>query len=543
MKNLLLVHAFALVYVSAALSVGCGGTVQNPDADAVVNVDVASDVADTGIDVAATDGTVVDADAAQGDVTGGDLQFDGDVVEDDAEHADAADIGLSDVDAAVCADALPLRCGDRFNHSTLIQGRPNVWSGYSRTARLENGPETIYELTTEASCKATVRLTNLTVDLDVLRLEQCDPWSSTVAASTPLDIQDDEVIEFDTQAGVGDLVVVDGYAGAAGEYTISVDCDCLAPSATYMAAIAECAYQFGDTTGYIPPVPDEMSCMDAPCTADADCPVMETVFLGGQCVTGNCVYCWQDSQCPELSVCRGGRCVNRGVSRCPAPPSCEQPGCRLVDISEAVCPVCVCDTVFDDPCSVDIDCQPMAHHFFQHCVYGRCAECRNDSECEGGLQCLPPGLCYSMTEHPSVLYGAWLIGWFGGLDHFSYFRFEPDGTLRRARYESDGIWMDDIMLGQCSVAMEDMPVQFIGTWEPEVTESGFLIIRIDFKALCSASDWQERFSVTLNTEGPGITLTSVDHPDTMDLIGTRVAADWCSADFAICPLPEYPVLL
>jgi hypothetical protein len=532
MKNLLsfqVLISVVLALSALTLTVGCGGTTQNPgtDDDAVA-ADVAGDVvmADNGADVAVTD------------VTPGEV----DVVEGDAPQDDINDAGLSDVDAAACADALPLRCGDSFNHSTLIQGRPNVWSGYSRTARLENGPETIYELTTEASCKATVRLTNLTVDLDLLRLEECDPWSSTVAASTPLDIQDDEDIVFNTRKDVGDLVVVDGYDGAAGEYTISVDCDCLAPSATYMAAIAECAYQFGDTTGYIPPVPDEMSCMDAPCTADADCPVMETVFLGGQCVTGNCVYCWQDSQCPELSVCRGGRCVNRGVSPCPPPPACDTVGCRLVDISEAVCSVCVCDTVFDDPCSVDIDCQPMAHHFFQHCVYGRCAECRNDSECDGG-QCLPPGLCYSMAEHPSVLYGAWLIGWFGGLDHFSYFRFEPDGTLRRGSYASDGMWMDDIMLGQCSVAPDDMSGQIIGTWEPEVTESGFLIIRIDFKALCSAPDWLERFSVTLNAEGPGITLTSVDRPDSMDLTGMRVAADWCSADFAICPLPEYPVLL
>ena len=54
--------------------------------------------------------------------------------------------------AAECSTALPLKCGDRLNHSTLIQGRPNLWSGYGSTQRAESGRETIYALSTAADC-------------------------------------------------------------------------------------------------------------------------------------------------------------------------------------------------------------------------------------------------------------------------------------------------------------------------------------------------------------------------------------------------------
>jgi len=128
--------------------------------------------------------------------------------------------------AGACPTAVPLHCGDGLSGNTLVDGRPDVWSGYSCTARLESGPEVLYSFTADADCLVTVRLDNLALDLDLLVLDACDPWSCTTAASTPLDIQDGEEVAFDVTAGAQYFVVVDGYAGASGTYDIAVDCQC-----------------------------------------------------------------------------------------------------------------------------------------------------------------------------------------------------------------------------------------------------------------------------------------------------------------------------
>jgi hypothetical protein len=120
---------------------------------------------------------------------------------------------------------MPLRCGDQLSHSTLIQGRPNQWSGYGCTQRLESGPEVLYAFQANARYEVTVRLTNLQVDIDLLLLDACDSWVCMAASSTPLDLQHGaEAITFQAQAGRAYSLAVDGYDGASGEYTIAVDC-------------------------------------------------------------------------------------------------------------------------------------------------------------------------------------------------------------------------------------------------------------------------------------------------------------------------------
>ncbi|MBI4917257.1 MAG: hypothetical protein HY825_15575 [Acidobacteria bacterium] len=73
-------------------------------------------------------------------------------------------------------------------------------------------------------CPVQVRLRNLDVDLDLLLLPDCAPESCTAASSTPF--THDELIEFTAVAGTDYFVVVDGYDGTAGRYTIEVDCSC-----------------------------------------------------------------------------------------------------------------------------------------------------------------------------------------------------------------------------------------------------------------------------------------------------------------------------
>jgi hypothetical protein len=111
-----------------------------------------------------------------------------------------------------CENPLPLQCGDRLNHSTLVQGRPNVWNGYGCSQRWMSGPEAIYFIQPPTGCQPVVQLKNLTADLSLFFLPSCDSLFCTEPSATV--------------TGQPYFVVVDGYNGAAGSYTLEVDCTC-----------------------------------------------------------------------------------------------------------------------------------------------------------------------------------------------------------------------------------------------------------------------------------------------------------------------------
>ncbi len=117
-----------------------------------------------------------------------------------------------------CDSPMPLRCGDRVNHSTLVQGRPNSWTAYACTAQWMSGRESLYALHSPVACKVAVRFSSSEPDLRLIRLESCESMSCTsVPTNAPL---------FAVSAGQTKLFVVDGYDGAAGSYTLEVDCEC-----------------------------------------------------------------------------------------------------------------------------------------------------------------------------------------------------------------------------------------------------------------------------------------------------------------------------
>ena len=113
--------------------------------------------------------------------------------------------------AGSCENPLPLKCGDRLNHSTLVQGRPNVWVGYGCSQRWMSGPEAIYFLQPPAGCQAVVQFKNPSADLEAFVLPSCSFLSSC---------------SFQPAVGQPSFVVVDGYNGASGTYTLQVDCTC-----------------------------------------------------------------------------------------------------------------------------------------------------------------------------------------------------------------------------------------------------------------------------------------------------------------------------
>ncbi len=139
---------------------------------------------------------------------------------------DTVETMAADAPASSCPGALPLRCGDRLDHDTTVQGRPDDWRGYACSARLESGRETVYDFRPDGACQVSVRLTHLTTDIDLFLLDACDPFASLACSSTPLDIQTLETVAFPALAARDYVLAVDGYAGAEGPYTIEADCLC-----------------------------------------------------------------------------------------------------------------------------------------------------------------------------------------------------------------------------------------------------------------------------------------------------------------------------
>ena len=307
----------------------------------------------------------------------------------------------------------------------------------------------------------------------------------------------------------------------------------LAQCPKYVAALAEWAYWW-DTVVECPTVSSLWRCQ-----TDEECQsmVMDCCQFGMLCVQGNCVDCWSDETLPfpdPDASCRAGHSVEPPPVWVVGPP-CNMPGCSLLYLSEVPRPVCVCDSVFDKPCNVDADCL-VYDYPYKRCVYGRCAECRGDEDCDG-MTCLPPGLCFSMDPHPSVIYGTWLIGTI--MDSipapYRFIRFEPDGILRRGQYESLGGFMDDGPGPVCTIPMP-LDGATIGTWEPDTTQNGSLAIRMQLLSSCAPGEvWTARYLVTVSEDGEYMLLQDLETPF-FGFDGARVSPDSCLPDMSLCDI-------
>ncbi|NUN14982.1 MAG: calcium-binding protein [Myxococcales bacterium] len=306
---------------------------------------------------------------------------------------------------------------------------------------------------------------------------------------------------------------------------------CLADECLYIGALAESPYGYTQPGGTACPTTFPL---ESRCKTDADC-AQGSADSGKSCVFGNCVYCAGDAQCELGEICRAGRCVP-AAAECPPTPPCSEFGCFLITPSESPCPICVCDSIHNKACTDDQFCMMFSSVKYEGCIYGRCAVCRNDKDCTVG-HCLPPGLCYQTTPELHHIYGTWLIGWPGGLDHFSYFRFEPDGTLRRGHYLAGGTFMDDFPQLPCG--FEEMPTDYplLGSWEPEVTQSGFLVIRVHLNVSCDVGGgYAARFNVTLKANNQA---DFYDIDTSNSLMGVKLPPETCAPDFSICETPTF----
>ena len=135
------------------------------------------------------------------------------------------DLSLSCPD---CATNWPLNCIANSDTWSNTSG-PSDWSDYSCTAVNDNesGPEYIYVFNVAEDGDATVDLTGLTADLDLFVLEAvndggCDPnecLDSSRSGGTS-----DESVTFSVLSGETYYIVVDGYNGNTGPYSISLTC-------------------------------------------------------------------------------------------------------------------------------------------------------------------------------------------------------------------------------------------------------------------------------------------------------------------------------
>jgi len=116
---------------------------------------------------------------------------------------------------------LPLACGAEVRNDTT-HAPSRVESYQCRPSWIESGPEQLYRLNLSPAQPLTITLSDMNVDLDVFLLTEMDPDTCIAAGDTYL--QKDNL-----PAGLY-YVVVDGFEGASGSYTLRVSCPAGTPA-------------------------------------------------------------------------------------------------------------------------------------------------------------------------------------------------------------------------------------------------------------------------------------------------------------------------
>ena len=119
--------------------------------------------------------------------------------------ATAASSGLD------CSSAVTLTSGTAYSSTT--SGSPSNVSTYSCTSWNESGPEKVHKVTTTATGDISATLSGMSADEDVFILSACDPDSCNASGDTSATY---------SSAPAGTYyIVVDGYNGASGSYTLT----------------------------------------------------------------------------------------------------------------------------------------------------------------------------------------------------------------------------------------------------------------------------------------------------------------------------------
>ena len=149
-----------------------------------------------------------------GNVDPGEACDDGNIADGDGCSA------TCEIENTVCEPAFTLGCGDTDSWNTTFTGSTDGADSYSCSTFDASGREYTYSFTSDVTGQVSVALSNLAVDLDIYVVGDqgggCDPGNC-------LGFGEDN-ITFDAVAGETYFIVVDGYQGAEGSYSIALDC-------------------------------------------------------------------------------------------------------------------------------------------------------------------------------------------------------------------------------------------------------------------------------------------------------------------------------
>lgn len=112
-----------------------------------------------------------------------------------------------------CTNAVPVACGGVYDGDNT--NAPDNVQSYSCVGWTESGGEIVYELTLGATYSVTALLSNMTADFDVFMLGSCDESDCLTYG--------DASATYEYGAGTW-YIVVDGYSGATGTFTLTIDC-------------------------------------------------------------------------------------------------------------------------------------------------------------------------------------------------------------------------------------------------------------------------------------------------------------------------------
>lgn len=132
-----------------------------------------------------------------------------------------------------CERPITASCGGLYT-GTTASGENNYQSYPFNGASNNNktGPEVVYSFIATFDGELTVNLTNLSANLDLFLLEDCNPANSVVAVSKNTGTSNEQII-FSVTTGSAYHIIIDGHSGAVGSYTLSVQCpkpDCTTPT-------------------------------------------------------------------------------------------------------------------------------------------------------------------------------------------------------------------------------------------------------------------------------------------------------------------------
>lgn len=124
-----------------------------------------------------------------------------------------------------CTPVTTLSCGDAWSGRNDDPGSTDNVAWYGCTDGTEEGNEMLFQVATDRDEPVGISVTGLDVDLDLFLMPgtACDGeacLASSIETGTA-----SERMQFDAVAGEPYAILVDGYAGAAGPFTLTVECE------------------------------------------------------------------------------------------------------------------------------------------------------------------------------------------------------------------------------------------------------------------------------------------------------------------------------